>query len=1194
VFVARLPLALPQAAISKIVDKGTTDTKIDIVFVGSGFASSEMPRYVEQVQGNVDKMFSVDWFSDNTDKLNIWRVDLESSQSGVRENWDTLYKAASMVDYDIIVVLHNRHGQEGVKTYFDSKLNKWFEYAEIYQDSYRYVVLAHELGHIMGKLDDEYYGDGTLYKCDGLSKRTLNIHDKPSNEKWQDLVIGPPYEGARFCKNGLFRSTENSIMKDSAHGKIFGPVGYKAMDLGAGKILGYIEVHPPFLKINGINDGDKINGSIKAEAIATDASGVERVEFYWAKNGKTSKSIKIDRDLPYSVQVDTTEFENGNYYLDTIAYDRNWNYTRLTRNFDITNETKLMDFSIPLNLRDVSGYDRAKEPVSSGVPFPQGILFDPKGLAVFDADGLSIPAQFKVLERWRDFGQDKSIKWLLVIFSADVKANSQNTYYLRKGDNPLPLRSAMPSEIDSFLNDIDLVLTRPDGSKCHKEDLEIVRTIEESGPIRSCVKLEAKTDHSRYGFIAWVYKYAAIDRWDMTFVLKNTPIEPQGPFYFKDFSIIWKQPGSEFVFGEDGGENIKGSLTRKDEIYLYQDSSGTDSWRKLAEGTKENGRGAYILNWTDKWQNGIPNFKGYKIYKNDLEIQNKDKAPGWATLGKSSVAVRHFWQQFPKAIKLGQNKIAVKLWPEYWKGHGGLHWLDDLQRKAHDISFVKESIDKDYVRKFNHPLIIHCGLDWYRKTDVLGYISNKYSEKEPNPDNSGLWEYNWVMFGGDRLDRIRRKYHDYPMDDFIKSGDPYHAYKVFLGMRHSSGMTPLWLDEYKFPEHKGVLKPKTYTTNARDAGLYSEDSDHHGYKPWNQEHWRNQEIYDGWRLFGDPLAYDAAKKTGVYLQHWVEYRKENSIGETRIDALPQNALCEAYRVTGDETFLDSLETYLDIMWKTINKERGYYVPNVSVHPPDGSEKVFMLGYLGEGLLQSYQITGNDKALDMLIGITNYAMMEPVVRPCTAVLYNTPVNFDYLQQYKAGILEKRGGDCTWFYSDDGNLFNEQRIMSLASISYFLTGETIYKDLFFDFYNTGTNQRKASLFHSWNKYMDLIIEDVRHSPSTIPQIVDLSATNIGRGRVKLTWSTPSGASKYQIKYSQKVISERLNWPFQKETNINWWAADNVENEPIPGQTDEIGEYVLKGLNTGNHYFAIKSFDKHSNISRTSNVVTMMVGD
>jgi hypothetical protein len=92
---------------------------------------------------------------------------------------------------------------------------------------------------------------------------------------------------------------------------------------------------------------------------------------------------------------------------------------------------------------------RSGEVVRSGVPLARSLgVKSVAGLAVVDASGQTVPAEFKVTARWNGSKNDASlpIQWLLIGFPATVGANSTATYRLvtdgSAGPNPAPRSSA--------------------------------------------------------------------------------------------------------------------------------------------------------------------------------------------------------------------------------------------------------------------------------------------------------------------------------------------------------------------------------------------------------------------------------------------------------------------------------------------------------------------------------------------------------------------------------------------------------------------------------------------------------------------------------------------------------------------------------------------------------------------------------
>jgi PcRGLX-like protein central beta sandwich domain len=97
------------------------------------------------------------------------------------------------------------------------------------------------------------------------------------------------------------------------------------------------------------------------------------------------------------------------------------------------------ELSVNLNLTERAGTARKAEPVQGGVPLPPGTIKDVSELSVLGPDGKAVPAQFKVLNR--HWAGDKSPKWVLCLFMADVAAGGKAVYKLVKGANPAPARA---------------------------------------------------------------------------------------------------------------------------------------------------------------------------------------------------------------------------------------------------------------------------------------------------------------------------------------------------------------------------------------------------------------------------------------------------------------------------------------------------------------------------------------------------------------------------------------------------------------------------------------------------------------------------------------------------------------------------------------------------------------------------------
>ena len=598
---------------------------------------------------------------------------------------------------------------------------------------------------------------------------------------------------------------------------------------------------------------------------------------------------------------------------------------------------------VPLTIHEVAGVDRRQDICSTGVPLPCGLLREPEGIAVFDPSGKAVPAQFRVLERWRDQGEGKgdlSIRWLLVTFLADVPAGGKSVYRLKAGQNPLP---AKPVKVEDkgdawemgglafskdFSRPFPLVLTDPDDKTITAAELPVTWTVWEAGPVRACLKAESPTVPGKFGFIAWIYAYAGQNRWDMTLVLKNTPNEMQGPLYFKDFSVVWEpaeiKGAEDFLLGGQWGKATAGKLDGGQSVYLHQDSDGTDQWNTFGK----DWRMSPVLDWTDdksKAKAGLPAFRGYRVdggregtrrgrFRRRLGGSHADStprpSPPCATT-TSSTRRRPRWRPAGSSCGCGRSTPSPSA--------GCIGWTTapangTTSRSASAPRRSRPRRPKPRAGHWTSRSLAHPPAEWYYAAGALSRSPEHAREKE-FPGGAVKAQIgtgrNWVNFGGDVTDQIRRRYHGADLGGFARTGDPAQAYHLYNMGRHSSGMTPLWLDDYQYPRDVEKLTHAQYCGLAREPGKYRPGTWHHGYMTWNDAHFCCQEVFDNWRLFGDPLALDALTTIGRWCQAYVDFREahpDQLIAGTRADGLPLHNLCEAYRILGDESMRKSLRS----------------------------------------------------------------------------------------------------------------------------------------------------------------------------------------------------------------------------------------------------------------------------------------------
>lgn len=160
-------------------DNDADAARYDIVIMGDGYDSSDadQERFTEAAKAFYAGLFQVAPYSEYASSINVWAVNLVSPQSGVTEYPATTVTAlgcwftpgsmlisgiapdvramsacaAVGVEVDaVFVVLHDKNNHDGASADYSTRV-------AFASDMYTWgTVVAHELGHLVGNLGDEY------------------------------------------------------------------------------------------------------------------------------------------------------------------------------------------------------------------------------------------------------------------------------------------------------------------------------------------------------------------------------------------------------------------------------------------------------------------------------------------------------------------------------------------------------------------------------------------------------------------------------------------------------------------------------------------------------------------------------------------------------------------------------------------------------------------------------------------------------------------------------------------------------------------------------------------------------------------------------------------------------------------------------------------------------------------------------
>jgi len=231
-------------------DRGAANNRINLVFVGDGYLSSQLGQYATDVQSGTARLFAYEPFKTYQNFFAIFRVDVVSTVSGVTNDptqginrntplqmnfWCGGTERALCVNTtrarqyannapfppDQVLAVANsfKYGGVGypsldVGTYAGS-------------NSAAPEVAVHELGHSFADLADEYdYGGPATHAASEPAPADVSIYAKAQmlsqSRKWfRWLGVNDPafdglhdtFEGADYSLYGIYRPTNNSMMR---------------------------------------------------------------------------------------------------------------------------------------------------------------------------------------------------------------------------------------------------------------------------------------------------------------------------------------------------------------------------------------------------------------------------------------------------------------------------------------------------------------------------------------------------------------------------------------------------------------------------------------------------------------------------------------------------------------------------------------------------------------------------------------------------------------------------------------------------------------------------------------------------------------------------------------------------------------------------------------------------------------------
>ena len=453
---------------------------------------------------------------------------------------------------------------------------------------------------------------------------------------------------------------------------------------------------------------------------------------------------------------------------------------------EVRNEP-MMERSTPscvLEVHGAVGARRSAEPVTVGIPFPPGFCADATRLAVLDGSGLGVPHQLEVLDRW----PGGSIRWGLfdlcvdsgapyrVVRSEETQAVDGTGIRVEPRDSGFEVQTGPASFLVAPAGATVLQETSParrslsldvrDENDVALECRFTRSLLETTGPLRVTILLEGelRTPSAVKALViirVSFFRASSVARLAVTVRNPRCAEHPgnfwelgdPGSIYFRDLSLRL-DTGSEIRTVECWPETERDRRELALPMSIYQDSSGGECWRSSTHVNRE-GR--------------VPvTFRGYRIMAPESTGDGLRAEPIVRVVGadgETAVSVRHFWQNFPKAITAETTRVSLGLFP---RAFADLHELQGGERKTHTIgiAFGRDPVSDvplDWIRR---PSLVSASPEWYAAAQAVPYLTA--AARDPNETYKSLVAA--AIEGSDTFELKRERIDEYGWRNF---GDIY-------------------------------------------------------------------------------------------------------------------------------------------------------------------------------------------------------------------------------------------------------------------------------------------------------------------------------------------------------------------------------------------------------------------------------------
>ncbi|MBI3812624.1 MAG: hypothetical protein HY283_10570 [Nitrospirae bacterium] len=726
--------------------------------------------------------------------------------------------------------------------------------------------------------------------------------------------------------------------------------------------------------------------------------------------------------------------------------------------------------SVKLTVTEPAGISRTQEPVTLGIPIGQSYnVMDVASLRITAADGTtSLPAQFTVLSRWGGLATDttKPINWVQTDFEADVPASTSATFYLKNDGSYAPTGMAATTSsaftvntgaatftisrtafnlfdqvnlgggmiISSPAND-GFVYTDKNGTSFYASKGSVLdSSVEMDGPIQTIVMVHGKLSSGS----------ANLKGGDASTYLggsdtaQNYDLEYRVRFHFyKSKSYVIAE--NTLINDGNGFIGTWSSTCPNCNNSLYAQSMTLNTTLSIGSSHQITfqGYGDTTTSSTDSYQflqahsvasltSETPNFSYSSTKNGGAGGTGGTRAVGYADLGDGSngvtVAVKYFWQLYPKGFRINNTTLSADLLPQTGSNHfvrGGWHVTNELLYNFHTGSFSSSGAAAT-VSAYQSPVDARFDPNWFADTQAWG-LDAPAGLTMPTPD---------LVNALNRWEQLQRAKVDATQSSNGASITTFRENRMLLGSANT------WDHAWYGWDAFGDRRWKFFSSACSGAGCNLTNTP---YLSGVQYDWPfslllhylrtgNRGFYDMWMdmsnhnvgfavQYGGHLSGEAGWfPNQVYWEDGGPF----STTSTYTGLMEQNqGFCLSYLYTGNKRFLDACKAMADEGWT-------YWTSYESTAPNYIKSELRIAGWNIFRQLNYYKVSGDATYLNQALTIFTNGLLatEQSAAPPTGIGSNG-------QGYVYDDLAVR--DCTTQDATTGVITYQVRVLMLGYIT-----------------------------------------------------------------------------------------------------------------------------------------------------------------